>query len=210
LCYYFFHSKFLRSKKATQKLHELTKPVHKPRVHDDNLLSLNSDDDEEEDEWSSNIDGDDLDSLDDTQPVLPIEANDSDDSDAEMPYETVPRKLPSEWRTSERTEVRALPIKLADGKIKDTGVKVVLNESGDEFESDVSDKGEERGGTTVEDVSTGARFGRPAVLDVLQTKSRKQRVELAKEQIASICQEILADPENSVSVDGFLLTCPSP
>jgi nucleolar complex protein 3 len=141
--------------------------------------------------------------LDDTQSVFPTEANGSDDSDAEMPYETVPRKLPSEWRTSERTEVRALPIKLADGKIKDTGVKVVLDEAEDEFESDVSDKGEERVETTVEDVSTGARFGRLAVVDVLQTKSRKQRVEIAKEQIANICQEILADPENSVSIDDF-------
>jgi len=200
ICVFFFSfQKFLRSKKATQKLHELTRPVHKPRVYDDDLPSLHSDDGEEdEDEWSSNIDDDDFDSLDDTQSVFPTEANDSDDSDAEMSYETVPRKLPSEWRTSERTEVRALPIKLADGKIKDKGVKVVLNETGDESESDVGDKGEERGGTTVEDVSTGARFGRPAVVDVLQTKSRKQRVEIAKEQIASICQEILADPENSV------------
>jgi nucleolar complex protein 3 len=120
-----------------------------------------------------------------------------------MPYETVPRKLPSEWRTSERTEVRALPIKLADGKIKDTGVKVVFTGEGDEFESDINEEVEERGGTAVEDVSTAARFGRLAVVDVLQTKSRKQRVEMAKEQIASICQEILSDPENSVSVDEF-------
>jgi nucleolar complex protein 3 len=96
--------------------------------------------------------------------------------------------------------VRALPIKLADGRIKDTGVKVVLNEAEDESDS-VSDEGEKRGETSVEDVSTGARFGRPAVVDVLQTKSRTKRMEVAKEQIASICQEVLADPENSVSVD---------
>jgi nucleolar complex protein 3 len=197
----------LRSKKATQKLHDLSKPVHKPQIYDNDLPSLNSDDDGEEDEWSSNIDDDDLDNLDDAQSIPPTEANNSDDSDAEMPYETAPRKLPSEWRSSERTEVRALPIKLADGRIKDTGVKVVLNGAEDEFDSNVSDKCEERGKNAIEDVSTGARFGRPAVVDVLQTKSRKKRVEIAKEQIASICQEILADPENSVSVDGSL-ACP--
>lgn len=113
----------------------------------------------------------------------------------------MPRKLPSEWKTSQGTEVRGLPIKLINGRIKDTGVKLVLNDAGHESDSDVSDKTEERtAATTVEDVSTGARFGRPAVLDVLQTKSRKQKVEMAKEQIASICQEILADPENSVSL----------
>jgi nucleolar complex protein 3 len=51
----------------------------------------------------------------------------------------------------------------------------------------------------VEDVATGARFGRPAVRDIIQQKSRKARIEAAKEQLASICQEIMAEPENSVS-----------
>ena len=50
----------------------------------------------------------------------------------------------------------------------------------------------------VEDVSTGARFGRPAVVDVIMMKSRKARIQAAKEQIAGICQEIVSDPENSV------------
>ena len=52
----------------------------------------------------------------------------------------------------------------------------------------------------VEDVSTGARFGRPAVVDVIAQKSRKARIQGAKEQIAGLCQEILGDPENSVWV----------
>ena len=50
----------------------------------------------------------------------------------------------------------------------------------------------------VEDVSTGARFGRPAVVDVIGQRSRKARIQGAKEQIAGLCQEILGDPENSV------------
>lgn len=50
----------------------------------------------------------------------------------------------------------------------------------------------------VEDVSTGARFGRPAVIDIIGNKSRTARIQGAKDQIAGICQEIIADPENSV------------
>ena len=194
----FLITNFPRSKRETQKLHQLNKPVRVPQTFDD-ITSLNSNNDEEEEhDWSSNIQDDDLDDSDDRQSTSPTEGHSSYDSDAEMPYEAVPRKLPSEWKTSQGTEVRALPIKLVDGRIKDTGVKLVLNEAEVESDSDGSDKSEER---AVEDVSTGARFGRPAVLNILQTKSRGKRVEMAKEQIASICQEILADPENSVSLD---------
>lgn len=184
----------------------MNKPVREPQIYDDDLPSLDSHD-EDEDQWSSNIEDDDFDKLDDTWSISPSEDN-SDGSDAEMPYETLPRKLPSEWKASERTEVRALPIKLADGRIKDAGIKVILKEAEDESDGDVSDKREERAETTIEDVSTGARFGRPAVVDVLKTKSRREKVELAKEQIANICQEILADPENSVSVKG-VFSCSS-
>ncbi|CAE7127135.1 unnamed protein product [Rhizoctonia solani] len=49
----------------------------------------------------------------------------------------------------------------------------------------------------IEDVATGARFGRPAVRDIVSQKSRKARIEAAKEQLASICQDIMAEPENS-------------
>ena len=156
----------------------MSKPIREPQVYEDDLPSLNSDDDREET---------------------------SDDSDAEMPYESVRRNLPAEWKMSERTEIRALPIKLADGRIKDVGVKVVLDESEGESDSEVNDESEEMAAPARENVSTGARFGRPAIVDVLRTKSRKQKVKMAKEQIAGICQEILADPENSVSVDNFLI-----
>lgn len=105
-------------------------------------------------------------------------------------------------------EVQRLPIKLPGGQLKSTGQRTVLT---DESESEESEGESEVGPPPtiqVEDGSTGARFGRPAVASVLKTSSRKQRVLLAKEQIAGICNEILADPENSVrplSISHFCL-----
>ncbi len=188
-----------RSKKETQRLHKLTKPVYKPKVYDDgDLPSLHSGDDEEDSDWSSSVDlnsdalGGDIFSSD---PV----ANLSDVSNFEMPYEILPRKHHSKREIFER-KMKALPIKLADGKIKDTGLKIVKNVSTDEERTCSSDGSEVIDEVEpVEDISTGARFGRLAVVDILQTKSRKQKIELAKEQIAGICQDILTDPENSVS-----------
>ncbi|CAA7271730.1 unnamed protein product [Cyclocybe aegerita] len=189
------HKGLMRSKKETQRLHELTKPVRKQPVADD-LPSLNSD--HGEDDWSSGVD--DLDSN------LPEDENTfsdiSDDSNAEMSYETQPRKRRPSWDEEENAIVRRLPIKLADGKIQDTGRKefrTVVSDRESSEESDGSEPEEEEA-ERIDDVSTGARFGRPAVVDVLQIKSRKQKVEAAKNQIAGICQEILADPENSLGL----------
>lgn len=196
---HFWLTPYDRSKKETQRLHELTKPVREALVYnDDDLPSLNSDDEGESD-WSSNVDNLEFSSS-EGDPPLPDTASDaSEDSNTEMPYETAPRKQPLGWKTAKQTEVRALPIKLSDGRIKDTGIKVVINEPEDEGD-DESERGEVLAKPLkVEDVATGARFGRPAIVDVLETKQRKQRVELAKEQIAGICQDILANPESSVS-----------
>ncbi|KAF8163270.1 nucleolar complex-associated protein-domain-containing protein [Crassisporium funariophilum] len=187
----------MRSKKETIRLHELTKPVRTQEVHDD-LPSLNSDDDDE-DVWSSGISADEEDGTDD-EGSLPIEsAAGSDDSDAEMPYETASRKKPS-W-VSKTAAVQRLPIKLADGRIKETGIKIgqptVAQSEDEETDSEPEEEPERQ---PREDIATGARFGRAAVVDVLQTKSRRHKVEMAKDQIAGICQEILADPENSLGL----------
>jgi hypothetical protein len=119
-----------------------------------------------------------------------------------MPYETIPRKQPTALEAPD--EVKRLPIKLANGKIQETGTKSIASRPppSEKDSDDDSESEPEEMSRKVEDVSTGARFGRPAVVDVLQTKSRKHRVEMAKEQIAGICQDILADPENGVSL-GF-------
>lgn len=173
-------------------------------MYDDDLPSINSDDEDDEDSWDSNIEDSDISG--DENDDLSLEGDgysvQSENSDEEMPYETKPRKP---QREPEATELQRLPIKLADGKIQRTGIKAINPNSkpevpsdSDEDESDSEEEQEEPPQHTTEDVSTGARFGRPAVVDVLKTNSRKAKVEKAKEQIAGICQEILADPENSV------------
>lgn len=131
------------------------------------------------------------------------------DSDEEMEYETLPRKRRPSWEPESDcdTGIQRLPIKLANGKIQKTEAKVyLLKENHEESEAEDSDPEVEDQAPRkylVEDVSTGARFGRPAVIDVIGNKSRKLRVQAAKEQIAGICQEIVTDPENSVSTVFF-------
>ena len=206
-----------RSKKETDRLHQLHKPVRKP-VEDD-LPSINSHS-EDEDDWSSAVD--ELDGVSDEEAVSGSDEEDPSDaesssagakrkrrrkyagSDEEMPFETQPRKRRPSWEPDSDKEkgIERLPIKLADGRVQKSNNKVFLDES----EESGLDTGEESPDEEaiaathpkVEDVSTGARFGRPAVVDVIGQKSRKARIQGAKEQIAGLCQEILGDPENSV------------
>lgn len=199
--------------------------MHKPeRVPvKDALPSVNSDDeDEEEDleeEWSSGVDlseDDDGSSIPDSDSVLSDQDDDAstsqaprrkkkktDTDDEEMPYETGTRKTTDTWKSDpeKKKGIERLPIKLADGHIQKSKSKVFLDveeESVEESEEEETSVPEPR--SRVEDVATGARFGRLAVVDVVSIKSRKARVEAAKEQIAGISQEIVADPENSVRV----------
>lgn len=166
-------------------------------MYEDDLPSLNSDDELDSDlpeDMSDASDDSDFDDDDDDD----AGSGHSDDSNEEMPYETVPRKARA--NSAEPTEVSRLPIKLANGKILKTGMKAVTTKTVQQpEESEESEEEEEEEPRKVEDVATGARFGRPAVVDVLSTKSRSHRIALAKDQIAGICQEIMADPENSVS-----------
>ena len=172
----------------------MTKPIQKREVQDD-LPPLNSDD-EDVGSWGSDIkseldDSDDNESLSDTTSI-------SENSDDEMPYETSAHTRRHLWN-SPKSEVQRLPIKLPDGRIKGIGTKAITTRTvSSEDEDSMSGPESEPEPTKVEDVSTGARFGRASVVDVLQTKSRRHRIEMAKVQIAGICQDILADPENSV------------
>lgn len=198
-------------------MHQLHKPA-RPKITDD-LPSIDSGDEESDDDWSSGVE------IEDDALSIPDSEDDNSDgsasssslsghlrrrkaagagSDAEMPYETQPRKRRPGWESDpEKNDgIERLPIKLADGRIQKTNAKVYLPKEGkqEESEDENSDEGRELSPPrlAIEDVSTGARFGRPAVIDVVGHKSRKTRVQLAKEQIASICQEIVSDPENSV------------
>ncbi|KAI0316673.1 hypothetical protein OF83DRAFT_1172647, partial [Amylostereum chailletii] len=169
-----------RSKKEQDRLHQLNKPVKKAPVEDD-LPSVNSSS-EGEDNWDSDVGSDVEDSHfsseDEEGSVAGPSrirskgvAHDSDsDSDAEMMYEAAPRKRRASWSESEVGKtIERLPIKLGDGRIqKSNSSRVVFQIEGrdeDEEEEEIIPD-EPVPVTRVEDVATGARFGRPAVADV--------------------------------------------
>ncbi|KAL4073525.1 nucleolar complex-associated protein-domain-containing protein [Scleroderma citrinum] len=195
------------SKKETERLHQLHKPIRKPR--DDDLPSVDSHD-EAEDSWSSGIDepAQSPDLTDSKEEVSDEEYSSFEgfgsDSDAEMPYERIPRKRDTSVESDSRRFIPGLPIKLSNGRIQATGkVTTAVVQSDDEDEDSDDTQSLEalsEEAKLVEDVSTGARFGRPAVVDVIGNKSRMARIQGAKEQIAGICQEIIADPENSLGL----------
>jgi nucleolar complex protein 3 len=172
----------------------LNKPVCKVAV--DDLPSVDSHD--EDGSWNSVIGNSDLLSF---SSLTDSESDNNDqallaemDSDVELPYETMPRP---QRMDSEEERVQHLPIKLANGRIQQTKRIAVAETAKDTKEDPVVGQSEHIA-PTVEDVSTGARFGKPAVVDVVGNKSRKARIQGAKEQIAGICQEIISEPENGV------------
>jgi nucleolar complex protein 3 len=118
-----------------------------------------------------------------------------------MAYEAAPRKRRPSWDSEEGHAIPRLPIKLADGRIQKTSGQTLARTTTIDREDDGGDESEDvesYESHRVEDVAIGARFGRPAVVDVIGNKSRKARIQGAKDQIAEICQEIVAEPENSV------------
>lgn len=192
----------------------MTKPAPPKRPVEDDLPSINSNSDgEDSDDWNSAIaDDDDLVTLDsalsDMDDELDSEHESSTrkprvrprdtDSDAEMPYETLPRKRRPSWDDDDgKKAIDRLPIKLSDGRIQKSGEHIVLqDEESEDEEEDIAGPSEPE--HKRDDIATGARFGRASVIDVIQIKSRKARIQATKEQIADICQEIIGDPEDSV------------
>ncbi|KAL5490482.1 hypothetical protein ACEPAI_5315 [Sanghuangporus weigelae] len=201
-----------RSKKEQERLHRLIKPQQRILDREDDLPSIDSHSEEDDESWSSGIEDDDN--------GVPIPSDDDYVSshssrttyrkrvrrasdDEEMLYESMPRKRRKSWDSDEEEMgISRLPIKLQNGKIQKSEQKVILPEQDDQEESSTGEfsNNENKESSIREDVSTGARFGRPAVLDVISTKSRKARVQAAKEQVASICQDIIADPENTIGL----------
>ncbi|KAG6911501.1 hypothetical protein DXG01_014575 [Tephrocybe rancida] len=186
-----------RSKKETDRLHRLNKPVRQ-RVEDDDLPSMDSDDEEDDGQSFGSWDDESL-SLDEEIPTSETD----DASDTEMAYEKAPRKRRPSWEPEETRGIKGLPIKLPGGAVRPTGKvsfapTTKVNEESSESEEDNSEIEEPQ--HRVDDVSTGARFGRPAVVDVVSNKSKSARIHGAKEQLAGICQEIVSDPENSLGL----------
>ncbi|KAI9446221.1 nucleolar complex-associated protein 3 [Lactarius indigo] len=202
-----------RSKREQDRLHRFDRPVRRVPVDDDDLPSVNSHTDDEE-VWSSDIGGDssevdpglseDVASEEDEPPESaghrPRAKRAGTDSDAEMFYEAVPRGRRPSWSEGDSV-IDRLPIKLLDGQIQKTGHRpVVKAQSEEESEEENTLESMLEPESPREDITTGARFGRLSVIDVIGTRSRKLRIQLAEEQIASICQEIVADPENSLGL----------
>ena len=192
-------------------MRRLDKPTRRVPV-DDDLPSVNSHTDDEE-VWSSDI-REDLSEVDsglsegdalgedeqfETSKPRYRTKRAATDPDAEMSYEAAPRRRRPSWSDGE-VVIDRLPIKLRDGKIKRTGPMLVVQAQSEEENEDHSPERWPEPEPTREDITTGARFGRLSVIDVISNPSGKLRIQLAKEQIANICQEIVADPENSVSL----------
>jgi nucleolar complex protein 3 len=121
------------------------------------------------------------------------------ESDEEKEYEIHPRKL-RQGGDEERDKhlVPRLPIKLPDGSVKPIGQRRI--ERASESPPIVQAPQRREPEPVIDDVATGARFGRLAVIDVIRIESRERRIHTAKEQLASICQDIIGDPENNVSL----------
>ncbi|KAI9458484.1 nucleolar complex-associated protein 3 [Russula earlei] len=120
-------------------------------------------------------------------------------SDAEMSYETVSRRRRQPWPEGE-VVIDGLPIKLRDGQIKRTGPKLVIQAQSEEKSDDSPSERRLEPEQTREDITTGARFRRLPIIDVISNPSRKLRIQIAKEQIASLCEDIVSDPENSLGL----------
>ncbi|KAG8217486.1 nucleolar complex-associated protein-domain-containing protein [Butyriboletus roseoflavus] len=187
------HQGIARSKKEIERLHRLHKPVRKSTVDDLPSVDVH---DEDSESWGTDIEDSDLES--EEQTPSPAEL----DSDAEMPYERIPRlhKVPE---PETRRNIPGLPIKLSDGRIQASAKVTVAPaqiDDDEDTESAFRPHSPPAVPLTVEDVATGARFGRSAVVDVIGNGSRKARIQGAKDQIANLCQDIIADPENSLGL----------
>ncbi|KAI0273377.1 nucleolar complex-associated protein-domain-containing protein [Gloeopeniophorella convolvens] len=205
-----------RSKREQDRLRRLDRPVRKAPI-DDDLPSVNSHTDDEE-VWSSGIEEElsevdsglsednaasDDDPSDDeavnTGKTRSRPKQASSDSDAEMSYEAVPRRRRPSWSEGE-VVIDRLPIKLGDGRIQRTGPKLVVQAQSEESEEEGPPQQRPEPESKREDITTGARFGRLSVIEVIGNPSRKLRIQYAKEQVANICQEIVSDPENSLGL----------
>ena len=181
-----------RSKKETLRLHRLNKPIRQPVKEELPDISSHS---EDEGEWSSDIASD---GYGDMSSQGGRDEDLSENSDTEMPYEATLRPRRPSWDEDSNDEVQRLPIKLLDGQVKNVGVKLRKIREGPPEENEEEEAAKEPAPEPREDASLGSRLGRRSVVDVVTTGSRKERIHAAKEQIASICQEIVGDPEDGV------------
>lgn len=179
-------------------MHKLNKPTRQPVKDDLPDVSSHSEDDGD---WDSNIGDDDL-----WEGSSQTGGGDSlgERSDFEMPYETAARPRRPSWDEDSENEVQRLPIKLLDGRVKNLGAKSRGKPKEYSSESDKEEALEASSPEPPEHSSPSGRLGRRSAVDLVTTKSRKERIHAAREQIASICQEIVGDPEDGVSYSNLV------
>lgn len=184
-----------RSKKETERLHQLSRAAYKRAEREDDLPSVHSHE-EDSQEWDSNAELSDMSVL----SSGPSDETSLDDSDNEQPYEKQPRaRKTSPTSNTDNKSIQKLPIKLPNGKIQQTGQREgIIGSDHSDTSSESDSQPRKRVRPPKRDIN-GPRFGRAAVADVISIQSRKDRIEAAKEQIASICQDILSEPEHGVS-----------
>ncbi|KAG8913654.1 hypothetical protein FRC01_004440 [Tulasnella sp. 417] len=203
------------SKRVITEQHKAERPKPAKRRKLDDAPPASQDEDEEP--WSSTLES--LPGTDEEDDSDEDEAGDegdtgdtkagSSDSDEELTHERQGRARPTEWEPPARQGPARLPVKLADGTIKPTG-NLPAPPSSDESESEAEPvdpieswaaaAGADSAASRREDVATGARFGRPAVVDLLKMTSRKAKIQRVKEELATICQDIVADPETNLGL----------
>ncbi|KAG9037032.1 hypothetical protein FS842_003385 [Serendipita sp. 407] len=189
-----------RSKHETERLFELSKAPY--RVGQKSYSIPQDLSEASSNDWSSGVD--DLDSN------IGNESGDDDesshsggrcepmlnDSEDEQPYELKPRKPDANQQKGEKL-IKRLPIKLSNGKIQQIGAREANTQS-DEDSDEESDPPPVL--ETPKRNITGARFGRASIADILSIESKSTRIQVAQEQLAGICQEILTEPESNLGL----------
>jgi nucleolar complex protein 3 len=186
----------------------LSKPARALRSQDDDLPSIHSHS-EDEGLWDSDVEGyltpsgdDDAGDGGDRASNASVPSHSSSPSESLEVEDLYERKTRNLSLNEEPKGAERLPVKLPNGEIKKRGFLPVteqFEESDNEgIEAATAAMSHLENKPPREDISTGARFGRPAVTAVIGNKSRKARIQGAKEQLANICQDIVADPENNV------------
>lgn len=189
----------VRSKKvvAMNKKRNLPKPTKSKRIEAE-LPPIEDHSDDEED-WSSTYES--PDELNFTMPkhkkIAEQTSDTSSDEGLEDTYERQPRALLEE----DHKGSARLPVKLRDGTIRQTGNRPAKESESESEASEGESHGEdddvsEPTSTWETPVASGSQ--RPAI--EFGADSRKERIRRAQEELATICQDIVTDPEENVKL----------
>ena len=182
----------------------------------DDLLS-DSDDDEDDlsdseaegDEWAGIGDDESVDSS-SSSPSTPADAVDPEDA-----YSSRKRRRLDVGHANKPAPPKKLPIKLPDGQLvthphdieapvaaapasRVTFAESSSGSSGSESEDEVELARRKKAAQPKKSDPLGRRFGRPAVRAILETADPEERLAMAKEELATLGRDVVAEPETSV------------